>query len=53
MDIYEWGLYHGLDGGDAIDSAGTSGDSVELVGASTKWYVVDMGSNAWTDGGAN
>lgn len=42
-----------LDAGDTIDSAGATGDSVELIGATGKWYVVDMGSSAWTDGGAS
>ena len=45
--------YLGLDAGDAIDSAGTTGDSIELIGATTTWYVIDMGSSAWTDGGAD
>lgn len=45
--------YLSLDGGDALDSAATSGDSIEIVGAVNTWYVVDTGSSAWTDGGAN
>ena len=42
-----------LDAGDTLDSAGATGDSVHLVGGSATWYVVDTGSNAWTDGGAS
>ena len=44
--------YLALDAGDTIDSSAT-GDSVHLIGASGTWYVVDTGSNAWTDGGAS
>jgi len=44
--------YLTLDAGDTIDSNGATGDSVTLQGATATWYVVDMGSSAWTDGGA-
>jgi len=46
-------VYLTLDAGDEIDSNSTTGDSVTLAGAATKWYVIGMGSSAWTDGGAS
>jgi hypothetical protein len=47
-------LYLDLDAGDEIDSAGATGDSVTLkcISANT-WLPVNMGSSAWTDGGAS
>ena len=46
--------YLTLDGGDKISSSGATGDTVTLLGDgdNSKWYVIGMGSNAWTDGGA-
>lgn len=35
--------------GDDLDSATTTGDSVTIVGASTKWYCIDRVST-WVDG---
>lgn len=35
--------------GDDLDSPGATGDSVTIVGASTKWYCVDRTGN-WVDG---
>ncbi len=43
--------YLTLDPGDNLVSAGLTGDSVTIVGASQIWYVVDTGSSAWVDGG--
>jgi hypothetical protein len=42
----------GLDANDRLYSSGTTGDSVTLLGASTLWYVIDMGSRDWLDYGA-
>ena len=45
--------YLGLDAGDKLKSAGATGDSVTVASnGSNTWYVVGMGSSAWTDGGA-
>ena len=44
--------YLTLDAGDKLYSAKATGDSVHLVSGTNTWYVVDTGSNAWTDGGA-
>lgn len=35
--------------GDDLDSPGTTGDSVTIVGASTKWYCINRVST-WVDG---
>lgn len=46
--------YLTLDAGDSIDSAGATGDSIQLRCYTTDtWVPVEMGSSAWTDGGAS
>ncbi len=46
--------YLSLDAGDKLESTTkASSDSVTLVGDdSNNWFVIDMGSNSWKDGGA-
>ena len=45
--------YLTLDAGDTIDSNAATGDSIRLTcGRANIWDVTDMGSSAWTDGGA-
>ncbi len=57
IDTYattEYINYLTLDAGDAIDSAGAKGDSTTLRCYKTDyWIPVEMGSSAFTDGGAN
>ena len=46
--------YLTLDAGDEIDSAGAIGDSITLkCYQANTWIPVDMGSSAFTDGGAS
>ena len=47
-------LYLSLDGGDELDSAGATADSLKLRAIDAdSWVPVDMGSSAWTDGGTS
>ncbi len=45
-------VFLNLDAGDKIQSPGVTGSTVTLIGEAGFWYIGEMGSSVWEDGGA-